>query len=349
MKLKAIILGILVAVLLTACYPLVSPLQPRTNPSDENSILPVATGFTASYNSNDNVVNLSWITKNPDYQYYRDGYIVIRKAGSPPTNVLDGKYAGLFGPDDDGSGYSDPVDDGSDGDFDEGIEGGCVYYYGLFAYYTEEDDPPAVNNRDDNGNLVDTDYYIFAGPVVADVGVPGMIQLVVQDDRSVDSGNVWSPADEGTLYTGTNASSDPNRLSLIVFNVDPIQDLNIYSASLTIMNMGDLTHQESPTVSRKTTGWSPGDSWAMLTMAGSFSVTEQFLFPTLATGDGDVNTYADESGEVLTSIVQSWAEGEDNFGLMMMYEYISYLDVDNRFQSKESGHGPVLKVYYMAE
>jgi len=58
-NLKAIILTIVATALLSACYPLLSPMQPRTNPNDEENIVPVADTFAATYDSNSEIVNLT--------------------------------------------------------------------------------------------------------------------------------------------------------------------------------------------------------------------------------------------------------------------------------------------------
>jgi len=345
MKLKAIILLSIAAVLLSACFPLLSPMRDRINPYDESSILPLATGLTVVYDGTPGItplVRVSWTPVEIGDGQTRHGYLLIRKAGSAPTSIFDGTLASIF--DSMESEYVEYIDDGIDGDYDEGIQGGYVYYYGLFAFYTEEEDPPAVNNTDEYGNLTDTEYYIFSGPLVASDEVPAILQLDIVLDTYIDNVNFWYD-DTYDLQVGYDGSN-PTKASVIQFDTDPIDGATILGASLSLNNRDDYTGNW-PTVNMIIDDWSTSTSFIDITSDNWGSTTYGFTFNVTNTTGGNYNT---DSSSELFEILQQWASGADNYGLRIMIKS-GAVATDEGFNSSESGvdNYPILEVTYIHE
>ena len=340
MKLKAIILGIIAVVLLSACYPLVSPMQTRVNPNDDQNYVPVATDFNAEYVSSQNEIHLSWETLNPDYDYQRNGYLVIRKTGSAPVNIFDGTPVGdPTGPDDNTMG--DVVDTDPDNDWINGAQEGYVTYYGLFAFWREDDSGNNIYVEWNENRIYNTDGYVFSGPVVTSVGVTRTITLDVLDDRYITDAGQW--------FDNNNLALDVSGMvgvcgSVIVFDTAELEGATIQDAGLTLTNAVAFTGM-SPVIRQIMESWDTDTEWDWFKSDNFVDTTYNIDFTINNTAYDDTNTFI---GTPLNTMLQNWADGENNYG-MRIYIDSAATDFNFSFWSDNSGAGPVLEVTYLNE
>lgn len=342
---------IVLTALVFTCTPLITPLQPRTNPNDPENVVPVAESFTATMNWDNPdapLVSLDWIPANPsNVDYHRDGYVIVRKTGTFPANVFDG-YGVVggdpLGPDD--SNYMDPRDNNDD-DVIEGAFSGYTNYYGLFAFWRTEDADGNLYYDTTNQRLENTKGYVFSGPVTASVLVPRTVVLDVLEDYGVDNANTWWDSGQIRLvYTSDGASGVITQLGIVKFNTDSLQGVTVTWAGFVLRNLLDNPAQPIR-VSLIDLGWNVNDPFTDLTNASFVDPSLQTDFTLGDTAENGTSTLSDSS---LVEMVSAWSSGRANNGIRLdPYSDDGTTSYTYYFYSSNSDYPPQLRVSYHLE
>jgi len=278
---------------------------------------------------------------NPSYSYNRDGYLIIRKSGSAPTNIHDGYLMGdFFGPDtttaDEGIDFS--PDDGSI----NGAQAGYVNYYSIFAYW-HDGDGAQMSYDWDNNRFYNTEEYIFSGPIVTSVAVPMKAQLSILDERTIDSSDIWT---SGNLIVGVTVTTT-SHACILEFDTSNISGFTIDSAELTLTNSNNFAMDEDLRLDRINYDWT-GNEWLADVISDTFVAESDYLTFTLS--DLNQDTATTISDVALTSIEQDWANGVANYGFRIMAaDPMMANDFMYEFNSASDAYPPALEVTYMIE
>ncbi len=298
------------AMVTTACDVFLNPQNGRENPNDPDSPVPAPDGVYAEYVEAEEMVKIYFDL--PEDKKNTKGFVTIRKTGSAPTSIHDGKEVSR-------DKWGDVEEAGYIGD--TGYKEGKLNYYGVWAY-----------GEDDYAEH-------YTGPVSGSAGVPTEIVLEAVADGYIDNTDTAFFTEDLLRINYLGGPMEVTELSMVKFDVSSILGFRVAYLNLYCYDVPSSGWLEIHRIIQNWSEESPPDSFATVnsysfySMEGGFSDSE-------VTGAGWVDFD-------VTTIVEDWVlTGNTNYGLLIRPDDGAALDIEVLFNAKESESNiPELVIY----